>query len=81
MRLKKEDPSGALAKKYDTSALANLFSAGEKLDEATYHWLQDVIAKPVVDNWWQTEQAGQSLLISLELNPCQPNQVRQRCLH
>ncbi len=72
--IKKEDPSGALAKKYDTSALANLFSAGEKLDEATYHWLQDVIAKPVVDNWWQTETgwAIASNIIGIEPMPTKP---------
>lgn len=53
--IKKEDPNGDLAKKYDLSSLKSLFSAGERLDPATHEWLENVFHVPVVDNWWQTE--------------------------
>ena len=49
------DPSGDHWKRYDLSNLATIFSAGERLDEDTYHWLGAVTGKPVVDHWWQTE--------------------------
>src|SRR5699024_6379976 len=49
------DPEGQQWQKYDMSALRNVFSAGERLDEDTYHWLAEVTGKPVVDHWWQTE--------------------------
>jgi propionyl-CoA synthetase len=29
--------------------------AGERLDTETYHWANDGLHCPVVDNWWQTE--------------------------
>ncbi|WP_022870550.1 AMP-binding protein [Yaniella halotolerans] len=49
------DPHGEQWEKYDMSALRNVFSAGERLDEDTYHWLAEVTGKPIVDHWWQTE--------------------------
>lgn len=49
------DPTGELWQRYDMSALETVFSAGERLDEDTYHWLTKVTGKPVVDHWWQTE--------------------------
>ena len=49
------DPAGEQWKRYDMSKLTNIFSAGERLDEDTYHWLGEVTGKPVVDHWWQTE--------------------------
>jgi propionyl-CoA synthetase len=53
--IKKEDPSGAHFKKYDLSRFRYLFLAGERLDPDTYHWASDILKKPVVDHWWQTE--------------------------
>ncbi|GAA3153042.1 hypothetical protein GCM10020001_090800 [Nonomuraea salmonea] len=53
--IKKEDPSGAFAKKYDLSGLRHLFLAGERLDPDTYHWASDLLGIPVIDHWWQTE--------------------------
>ena len=53
--IKKEDPHGAELEKYDTSSLATLFLAGERLDPDTYAWASDQLGVPVVDNWWQTE--------------------------
>ena len=53
--IKKEDPDGLLAKKYDLSHLRYLFLAGERCDPATYAWAGQLLGVPVVDNWWQTE--------------------------
>ena len=49
------DPDGEHWQRYDMSGLETVFSAGERLDEDTYYWLQEVTGKPVVDHWWQTE--------------------------
>jgi propionyl-CoA synthetase len=53
--IKKEDPRGELVKKYDLSGFKTLFLAGERLDPDTYHWAHDLLKKPVIDHWWQTE--------------------------
>jgi len=53
--IKKEDPVGALARRYDLSSLQYLFLAGERLDPETYRWAGDLLGIPVVDHWWQTE--------------------------
>ena len=55
--IKKEDPKGELLKKYDLSCFKYLFLAGERLDPDTYHWASDLLQKPVIDHWWQTETA------------------------
>jgi propionyl-CoA synthetase len=53
--IRKEDPTGSLLRARDTSTLRTLFLAGERLDPDTQAWASDVLAVPVVDNWWQTE--------------------------
>jgi propionyl-CoA synthetase len=53
--IKKEDPAGELARKYDVSALRYLFLAGERLDPETYRWARELLGIPVIDHWWQTE--------------------------
>ncbi|MBW1645800.1 MAG: propionyl-CoA synthetase [Deltaproteobacteria bacterium] len=53
--IKKEDPNGEFFKKYDLSNFQALFLAGERLDPDTYHWASDLLHKPVIDHWWQTE--------------------------
>ncbi len=53
--IKKEDPKGEFIKKYDLSGFKALFLAGERLDPDTYHWAHDLLKKPVIDHWWQTE--------------------------
>ncbi|MCD6151613.1 MAG: propionyl-CoA synthetase, partial [Deltaproteobacteria bacterium] len=55
--IKKEDPKGELLKEYDLSCFKYLFLAGERLDPDTYHWASDLLQKPVIDHWWQTETA------------------------
>ncbi|MDR8410176.1 propionyl-CoA synthetase [Nonomuraea sp. 3-1Str] len=53
--IKKEDPTGDFAKKWDLSSLRYLFLAGERLDPNTYHWASGLLGVPVIDHWWQTE--------------------------
>ncbi len=53
--VKREDPKGEMAEKYDLSCLQALFLAGERADPDTIEWAQDVLGVPVLDHWWQTE--------------------------
>lgn len=53
--IKKEDPAGQLARRYDLRSLRQLFLAGERCDPATFAWAGQVLGVPVVDHWWQTE--------------------------
>lgn len=60
--LKKQDES--FIRKHDLSSLRHLFLAGEPLDEPTHRWISDVLGKPVIDHYWQTE-TGWPMLTSL----------------
>ncbi|MGB7256591.1 MAG: AMP-binding protein, partial [Pseudolabrys sp.] len=53
--IKKEDPKGAFIGKYDLSKFRTLFLAGERADPPTVEWAEQVLKKPVIDHWWQTE--------------------------
>ena len=53
--IKREDPAGALIKKYDLSKFKALFLAGERCDPDTLHWAENHLEVPVIDHWWQTE--------------------------
>lgn len=53
--IKKEDPGGSYLKKYDLSKFEALYLAGERTDPDTYYWARDLLDKPVIDHWWQTE--------------------------
>jgi propionyl-CoA synthetase len=53
--VRREDPDGALLKKYSTRSLRTLFLAGERADPDTVAWAEKVLGVPVVDHWWQTE--------------------------
>jgi propionyl-CoA synthetase len=55
--IKREDPNGEYLKSYDISKFETLFLAGERLDPDTYHWGTQLLQRPVVDHWWQTETA------------------------
>lgn len=55
--IKREDPHGEYLKKYDISRFDTLFLAGERLDPDTYYWAANLLKKPVIDHWWQTETA------------------------
>src|SRR3978361_566272 len=50
-----EDPKGELIASRDLSAFATLFQAGERLDPDPYQWATEVLDRPVIDHWWQTE--------------------------
>ncbi len=67
--LKKHDPS--FIERHDLSALKYLFLAGEPLDEPTATWISDVLGKPVIDNYWQTETGwpALTLLPGLDMKP------------
>jgi len=53
--IKKEDPTGAHFHRYDLKKFRTLFLAGERTDPNTYHWACDLLQRPVIDHWWQTE--------------------------
>lgn len=53
--IKQQDPDGKLARTYDLSGLEALYLAGERCDPPTALWAAEMLKKPVVDHWWQTE--------------------------
>jgi len=53
--IKREDPKGDYLKGKDLSAFRALFLAGERTDPDTLHWAEDMLQRPVIDHWWQTE--------------------------
>ena len=76
--IRRMDPELEQLKKYDISKMETLFLAGERLDTETYHWANDGLHCPVVDNWWQTETgwpiaANPRGLESLPVKPGSPS--------
>jgi len=67
--LKKHDP--AFITDHDLSTLEHLFLAGEPLDEPTARWISEVLGKPVIDNYWQTETGWPvlTLMPGLDMKP------------
>ncbi|WP_138469764.1 propionate-CoA ligase PrpE [Poseidonocella sp. HB161398] len=53
--IKRDDPKGEMAGKYDLKTLKALFLAGERADPDTIEWSQRLLGVPVIDHWWQTE--------------------------
>jgi len=53
--IKKEDPQGKLLAEYDLRKFRTLFLAGERADPDTLIWAENLLKKPVIDHWWQTE--------------------------
>ncbi len=70
--IKKEDPDGYFFKQYSFKHFSTLFLAGERCDPATYHWVKDLLQKPVIDHWWQTESGWPMLGIMLGLESTEP---------
>lgn len=72
--IKREDSKGDFLKPYDISKFEALFLAGERLDPDTYFWASELLKRPVIDHWWQTETgwpiAGNFL--GLEYFPIKP---------
>ena len=53
--IKQQDPEGKLMRGHDLSCVDALYLAGERCDPPTATWAHDLLGKPVVDHWWQTE--------------------------
>ncbi|MGR3625351.1 MAG: AMP-binding protein, partial [Limimaricola sp.] len=53
--IKREDPTGRMAREHDLSGLRAIFLAGERADPDTVAWAREVTDVPVYDHWWQTE--------------------------
>jgi propionyl-CoA synthetase len=53
--IKREDQHGEYLKAYDLSHFDTLFLAGERTDPDTYYWASELLGRPVIDHWWQTE--------------------------
>lgn len=72
--IKKEDPEGTYLKNYDLSHFKYLFLAGERTDPDTYQWAVNLLKRPVIDHWWQTETgwAIAANCIGLEFLPVKP---------
>jgi propionyl-CoA synthetase len=67
--IKREDPKGEFIKKYDLTPLKYLFIVGERLDPDTYHWMSELLKKPVIDHWWQTETGWPAASNCMGLEP------------
>ena len=68
--IKQQDPEGKLLAQYDLSSLETLFLAGERCDPPTAVWAQQILQKPVVDHWWQTETGWAITSGFREFGPC-----------
>ncbi len=53
--IKKEDPQGKLLRAIRPRRFRTLFLAGERADPDTLDWAENLLKKPVIDHWWQTE--------------------------
>lgn len=67
--IKKEDSEGILKQNYNLDSLQSIFLAGERCDPSTLEWLQQLIQKPVIDHWWQTESGWPMLGIPMGIEP------------
>jgi propionyl-CoA synthetase len=72
--IKKEDPEGKYLSGHDLSRFVYLFLAGERLDPDTYYWASELLDRPVIDHWWQTETAWAiaANCVGLEMLPIKP---------
>lgn len=66
--IKKEDHNGSFLKQYKTDSLRQLFLAGERCDPDTFNWIRNLLQKPVIDHWWQTESGWPMLAISTKID-------------
>ncbi len=53
--IKRESPGAEHRQGHDLSRLRTLFLAGERCDPDTLHWAEEILHRPVIDHWWQTE--------------------------
>jgi propionyl-CoA synthetase len=52
---KRVDSKDEFQQKYEMSRYRALFLAGERCDPDTLHWAEEILQRPVIDHWWQTE--------------------------
>jgi propionyl-CoA synthetase len=53
--IKQQDPEGALFRRHNPETLEALYLAGERCDPPTAIWAAELLQRPIVDHWWQTE--------------------------
>ena len=53
--IKRVDSKAEFLKQYDMSRYRALFLAGERCDPDTLTWAEEILQRPVIDHWWQTE--------------------------
>ncbi|OYV25750.1 MAG: hypothetical protein B7X08_04405 [Acidocella sp. 20-63-7] len=72
--IKQQDPEGLFIGKYNLSGMQALFLAGERCDPPTAIWIQKLLNKPVIDNYWQTETGWPitARFLGLGLSPFKP---------
>nr|WP_245179744.1 AMP-binding protein [Cupriavidus sp. LEh25] len=67
--IRKADPAGLALRhpsggqwlyQYNINSLRAVFLAGERCDSPTANWAEELLGRPVLDHWWQTE-AGWSI--------------------
>ena len=67
--IKREDPRGEFFRRHSLTHFRSLFLAGERLDPDTYHWARELLGRPVIDNWWQTETGWPAASNCMGLTP------------
>ena len=67
--IKREDPRGEYFRRHSLPHFRALFLAGERLDPDTYHWARELLGRPVIDNWWQTETGWPAASNCMGLEP------------
>jgi propionyl-CoA synthetase len=67
--IKREDPRGEFFRRHSLPHFRALFLAGERLDPDTYHWARELLGRPVIDNWWQTETGWPAASNCMGLTP------------
>ncbi|OYV51872.1 MAG: propionyl-CoA synthetase [Rhodospirillales bacterium 20-60-12] len=79
--IKQQDPEGKLIGQYDLSRLQALYLAGERCDPPTAIWIEALLNKPVIDNWWQTETGWpiSARFRGLGLTPFKPGSGGRAC--
>ncbi len=72
--IRQQDPDAELLSGHDLSRFRALFLAGERCDPDTLLWAQQVLERPVIDHWWQTETGWPiaSNCLGIEALPVKP---------
>jgi propionyl-CoA synthetase len=65
--IRKEDSNGVFLSELAGAPLRAMFLAGERADPPTIEWAEEVLGRPVIDHWWQTELGWPALASCLGL--------------